>query len=34
MNAAGFGSIRSVEGTGRKPDRFLLLSGERLGANG
>ena len=34
MREAGFGSIRSVEGTGRKPDRFLLLSGERLDANG
>jgi ubiquinone/menaquinone biosynthesis C-methylase UbiE len=34
MREAGFGSIRSVEGAGRKPDRFLLLSGELLGANG
>lgn len=34
MEAAGFGEIRSVEGKGRKPDRFLCLSGERLGANG
>ena len=34
MEAAGFGSIRAAFGTGRKPDRFLLLSGTRLGSNG
>lgn len=34
MRSVGFGNIRTVAGTGRKPDRFLLLSGELLGANG
>jgi len=34
MQAAGFGSIRAAFGTGRKPDRVLLLSGTRLASNG
>ncbi len=29
MEAAGFTSIRRAEGRGRKPDRFLCLTGER-----
>ena len=29
MEAAGFGRIRRAEGRGRKPDRFLCLTGER-----
>ncbi len=31
--AAGFGNVRAEWGTGRKPDRFLCLSLERLGDN-
>ena len=34
MEDAGFGGIEAAEGSGRKPDRFLCLSGTRLGANG
>jgi arsenite methyltransferase len=30
MEAAGFRQIRRAEGTGRKPDHFLCLTGERL----
>ena len=30
MGKAGFGGIRRAEGRGRKPDRFLCLTGERL----
>lgn len=29
MTKAGFGRFRIAEGTGRKPDRFLCLTGER-----
>ena len=32
MVSAGFVDIRSAEGKGRKPDRFLCLTGERVGA--
>ena len=31
MEAAGFSQIRCAEGRGRKPDRFLCLTGERGG---
>ncbi|HEX6377243.1 MAG TPA: class I SAM-dependent methyltransferase [Allosphingosinicella sp.] len=34
MEAAGFGEVRETWGTGRKPDRFCCLSGERVDANG
>jgi SAM-dependent methyltransferase len=34
MEEAGFGALREVWGTGRKPDRFCCLSGTRIGANG
>jgi SAM-dependent methyltransferase len=33
MEEAGFGNLRQTWGTGRKPDRFCCLSGERLDAN-
>jgi ubiquinone/menaquinone biosynthesis C-methylase UbiE len=33
MEAAGFGEIVERWGTGRKPDRFCCLSGERVGAS-
>ena len=32
MEEAGFGRFRLAEGHGRKPDRFLCLTGERLAA--
>ena len=32
MRGAGFGPVTTVEGAGRKPDRFLCLSARRLGA--
>jgi SAM-dependent methyltransferase len=32
MEQAGFGAIRRAEGRGRKPDRFLCLTGERAGS--
>lgn len=32
MTRAGFTRIRRAEGRGRKPDRFLCLTGERAGA--
>ena len=31
MAAAGFGALRCREGRGRRPDRFLCLTGERAG---
>ncbi len=31
MMAAGFSGLRCTEGRGRKPDRFLCLTGERTG---
>jgi SAM-dependent methyltransferase len=31
LAGAGFGRFRSAEGRGRRPDRFLCLTGERLG---
>jgi len=34
MDAAGFADIRAAWGTGRKPDRFLCLTGERGTAGG
>lgn len=34
MEQAGFGPVREAWGTGRRPDRFCCLSGERLDANG
>ena len=33
MEGAGFGGIRSAWGTGRKPDRFLCLTGTRRGGD-
>jgi ubiquinone/menaquinone biosynthesis C-methylase UbiE len=33
MEAAGFADIEERWGTGRKPDRFCCLSGERVGAS-
>jgi ubiquinone/menaquinone biosynthesis C-methylase UbiE len=33
MEVAGFSDFQTREGTGRKPDRFLCLSGRRLDAN-
>ena len=33
MRSAGFGGIETAWGSGRKPDRFLCLSGERQDAN-
>lgn len=32
MEEAGFSSVRRAEGTGRKPDRFVCLTGERARA--
>ena len=32
MRRSGFGQIHAVWGSGRRPDRFLCLSGTRLGA--
>ena len=32
MRQAGFGGLRRAEGRGRKPDRFLCLTGERASA--
>jgi SAM-dependent methyltransferase len=32
MESAGFAQVRRAEGCGRKPDRFLCLTGERGGA--
>jgi hypothetical protein len=32
MDAAGFGAVRRVEGRGRRPDRFVCLTGVRGGA--
>jgi SAM-dependent methyltransferase len=34
MEQAGFGELRETWGTGRRPDRFCCLSGERIDANG
>jgi hypothetical protein len=31
MEEAGFSRIHCAEGRGRKPDRFLCLTGERSG---
>ena len=33
IQGAGFGEISETWGSGRKPDRFCVLSGTRLGAN-
>jgi ubiquinone/menaquinone biosynthesis C-methylase UbiE len=33
MEGAGFGDIRTAWGTGRKPDRFLCLTGTRRGGD-
>lgn len=33
MESAGFGGIRAAWGTGRKPDRFLCLTGARRGGD-
>ena len=33
MEESGFGLVRRAEGSGRKPDHFLCLTGERLGVD-